>query len=338
LLLINQVANLELSCLHPFHPAVAETLQSLYRMLLILQQAGRAIQVLRVLAIREETIYGVVSPQNAHASWLVADAYLRHSTSVKKSDQYTNEDAYTDAKLASDWAQKALQIMSVLYGRNHELTYATHVTLDLALFCIEREEKIQEVKKEEEITRAEELARRLTCDYIASEDSSTGKEHCEHLEHSDQVQPSAPKSEAQECAIEDCSNDAKLLCPTCATIFTIPFGKRIQACENCGHFCTHVNLFRGLKPSDKLDPFGIMLDGIIEDFNASSPNMHVAGEMLPTTRASFSAKGLSNTRANTNSIEFYDANMRDVISKISDRHQHEWQPCTLCSKPRAAKQ
>ena len=154
---LDQVAHLELSCLHPFHPSVAETLRVLYRMHTILQQHAKAVQVLRVLVTRDEAIYGIVAGQTAHTRWLLADAFLRRSCAAI-TGTYTREDSYADALSAADWAEKAIQTMAVLYGRNHELTYAAHVTLDMAHFRVEREDRERERDRDKEIRLAEERA------------------------------------------------------------------------------------------------------------------------------------------------------------------------------------
>lgn len=350
---LRQASNLELSCLHPFHPSVAETFRAVYRMHMAVGQYGQAIQLLQVLAARDETVYGVVAPQTAHTSWLLADAHLRRSD-AELTRTYTCDDAFADAGRAADWAQKALQIMSVLYGRNHQLTYATHVTLDMAHFRVEHEEKRREDIKAAETERAEMIAKALVLNGGPSEGE---------ISRGSGAAPSAPpsppsdsldcvtKALAETSAVVDLTAEvtpgddveARVLCPGCATVFELKGTARIGACPSCRQFCTAANAFVEAKAGEEVDakdPFGLVLADIMKEHAASSPNMHLAGEMLPTGHGAplSCVKGLPKTRAATAPTAFYDANMRVAIAKIVDKHKHEWAPCDVCTRPRAAKQ
>jgi hypothetical protein len=363
---LRQASNLELSCLHPFNPSVAETFRAVYRMHMVVGQHGQAIQLLQVLAARDETVYGVVAPQTAHTSLLLADAYLRRSDS-KLTRTYTHDDAFADATRAADWAQKALQIMSVLYGRNHQLTYATHVTLDMAHFRVEHEEKRREEMRAAETNLAEQIAQDLTQNSGTSEPVDGSKisksetnsaispeeslviDKKNKYEQNDQSTSETTLTDEhysstlakEEAPSEDI--DARVLCPNCGNVFELEDSARIGACPSCKQFCTVEDAFVEAKAGDEAnakDHFGVVLANIMKDHAASSPTMHLAGEMLPTTHSAplVCSQGLAKTRAATASTSFYDANMRTAIAKIVDKHKHEWTPCDVCTRPRAAKQ
>lgn len=292
----------------------------------VLRQYGRAIQVLKILAIRDETIYGIVTPQTAHTSFLLADAYLRRSYGTISTD-YTNEESFEDAQWSSAWAQKALQIMSIVYGRNHELTYSTHVVLDMALNQIEREERTQEAAKAAAQLHAEEVAMALIA----------GVEYSPKVEDRDPNLSPRENIDADEADL----GSLKIQCSACATVGFIQSGLRIVSCSACGQFCTKNNKYIESRPGDRMmdseDAFGVVMSSIMADYSATSPTIHPPGEMLPSVQSPFSSQGVMLTRATTCSIDFYDGNMRESISKISQKHNHEWHPCTVCSKPRASK-
>jgi len=546
---LRQVANLELACLHPFHPSVAETLRACHRMHVVLEQHGKAVQVLRVLAARDELTYGLVAPQTAHTSWLLADALLTRShatqataspvattavtatnaavtaaasvaavapprsspqapllpspltrsTNTEKEEEEegisspTNDantkekedqkekvevDAsYRDACGAADWAQKALQIMAVLYGRNHELTYACHVTLDMAHFRMEHCEKRDEAEKAKETARCEAVATALTTTTTTTttteEEEEEEKRQCEDttttLNNSVLVDTNAAvaavntdsdlgveenavmpgkenkkknkknkkksrdkdkaardmemrklyegASERSAAAVTGDANDSSVSvlaleaaaakpmangahkgaaasggpgcqkdgtkntapaapsanpgglggssfspkpaecvdvqCPACATVTSLPAGKRLVPCPNCGQFCTALHKFvegvddggddyddegnRYNANNAVVDDFGVVLSGILKDCHNAFPQLHQPGDMLPTNPQPFSLAGLSPTRANTCGVNFFDANLRGAIGQISQDHREEWHPCDVCSAPRAVK-
>lgn len=372
------VANLELSCLHPFHPSVAETLRVVYRMHMVLQQYGKAIQVLRVLAVRDELCYGVVAAQTAHTSWLLADALLRRSTetpttaplppSSSSSGEHPpslaasdTEEAhsYKDASDAADWAQKALQVMAVLYGRNHELTYATHVTLDMAHFRMEwhvENNKRREQAQQLEMVAAEEAV--VAAGSSTEEEEKVGGGGCEKaraekeaasvaavskttMPAADGTAPStAPSTTA---ATQRPAKVLNLQCPTCATMTALPAGTRLIACSNCGHFCTALHECAEVNPENEsggalfADPFGAVMSGILKECHDALPLLHQPGDMLPTAPLPFSTAGLAPLRASTCGTDLYDTNLRSAVLKIAQAHREEWHPCDVCSAPRAAK-
>lgn len=288
------------------------------------------IQVLGVLVIRNESVYGVVSAQTAHSSWLLAEAYLNRAGSPLN-EVYTKVAASEDNVKALNWAQKALQISSVLFGRNHEMSFAVHVTLDMASFRVEHEERIQEAKRAAEDAQVAATAQSLICGISAGEFTVV---------------------EGTECAIAKAKielnferiqtkKDVKLQCPACASVFSLPTCSRIAACLNCGQFCTELHRFFEPSPNDKQiidDPFGVVLRNIVDDYESTNTVLHIAGEMLPQCLPEFSTSGVSRVRSVTATTGFYDANMRRAISKIVAKHNYEWQPCSVCSKERTQKQ
>jgi hypothetical protein len=298
----------------------------------IVNQHSNMIQILRVLVIRNESVYGVVSAQTAHSSWLLAEAYLNRASSPLN-EAYTNAAAAEDAVQSSNWAQKALQITSVLFGRNHEMTFAVHVTLDMASFRIENDERVQEAKRAAEQARALETANSLISGaslgesvvFDGTEGSSTSK----------------VESEFTPTALIETEKEMQLQCPVCASVFFLAANSRIVACSNCGQFCTELHRFKKPSPNDKPvaeDPFSVVLSKIVSDYESTNTNFHVAGEMLPNELAQFSTSGTSSVRAVTATKRFYDGQMRQAITQIVAKHNYEWQPCSVCSKERAAKQ
>jgi hypothetical protein len=134
-----------------------------------------------------------------------------------------------------------------------------------------------------------------------------------------------------------------VLCPNCGNIFELEDSARIGTCPSCKRFCTVEDAFVEAKAGDEAnakDIFGVVLANIMKDHAASSPSMHLAGDMLPTTHSEplVCIQGLAKNRAATAPTSFYDANMRTTIAKIVDKHKHEWTPCDVCTRPRAAKQ
>ena len=114
-----------------------------------------------------------------------------------------------------------------------------------------------------------------------------------------------------------------------------------MACPSCGQFCTRNTIFVEIKTGDvnlESDVFGSILSSILQEVSAADPDIHAAGDMLPMKPAPFSLRGFPRTRASISSMAFYDPNMRSTISKIAVQHHQEWQPCSVCSMSRAAKQ
>ena len=340
---LRQVANLELSCLHPFHPSVVETLRVAYRMHNILQDHSKSIQLLRVIAVRDETIYGVVSPQTAHTSWLLADAFLkRAATDPAPTYSYSKELSVEDASQAASWAEKALQIASVLYGRNHELTYAIHVTLDMALFRVEHDEREKEMAVEQEM-KLLHLNAPPSEGHGAFEGTWAPAAESSKVQHLVEFGEHPVDSGADAKSLGDDNGVAAnihLQCPKCATVFSLTPGTRIKACTSCGHFCTERDLFIDPATTGATnDPFGEVLAGIMGDYADSVPFIHAAGDMLPVKPRPFSStEGLPGLRSSTAFMAFYDANMRTAIGKIAVQHQREWAPCEICTHPRSTKQ
>ena len=254
----------------------------------ILKQPLREIRVLRVLAVRDELVYGVVAPQTAHTCLLLANSYLDLSSNP------VGETGLEDAEQASTQAQKALQIMSVIYGRNHEITIAAHVLVDLAHFRVESIQRDGNIK------------------ITGTSDCTTSKE-----------------------AI---GVERTLQCSSCATVFELGKGSRIASCPECGRFCTENESYDGKgawEDEEEDEPFGNMLLCILDE---AQKQEHLAGEMLPCEPLPLASDMLPSKRALTCAMGFYDSNLREAIDKIQRKHEREWQPCVICSKPRASKQ
>jgi len=233
---------------------------------------------------------------------------------------------YSDAQSAANWARRATQIMAVLYGRNHELTYAANVTMDMAHFRIEREDREREAAYDQEMLHAEGLARQI----LDSEEPPAAAGACARLAAAPIVVGAGRGRQQQ------------LQCTACAQIFDLTPEQRIMRCPSCGTYCTHHGAFVEVKSSGVVDPekdaFGSIMSEIFLDWSSADPDVHVTGDMLPLKLPSFSLRGFPRTRAKTSSLDFYDANMRSTINKIAMKHSHEWQSCSVCAMPRAAKQ
>lgn len=263
-----KVLHLELSCLHPFNPSVIETMRCLHRMYEILEEYEQYIKLLRIIVLHDEVIYGVVSSETAHSSRLLSIAYLNLS--------YTSN-SLEHVELAMKNIIKSQHIMSVIYGRNHEVTMSTYLTLEMTH---NRLEYLQSLKVEKD----------QQSDDIELFESKVKEEDDNDLEttSTNTVSSSTATSLTATSSVDKANNETVLLCPACGTKFNLPFGSRLAPCTECNQYCTELNAYvvqtidetQSSVPKE-IHPTIILLDSVLSMLETIESAAHQGGQTLP---------------------------------------------------------
>lgn len=319
---MKQVLAMELSSLHPYHGAVAESLRVLGSMLMVLGDMDLAVRVLKLLYVRSEAVYGFVSATTASVAWLITTAYQQWISKLATPhgvDAAVLEQARVHATASTYWAERTLSIRSVLYGRNHEVTYTANVAMEIAHGQLDRIDLQLDECRRTDVQQARDSA--LAVIHGTGEVETT---------------PAQPKGAAPAA-----NRNLRLRCPNCASECDLPSGTRLLECPHCGHFLTevHVATVAGAENDAPSSAFAWLLEDLEAALHGGSPpEERVQLKLAPQHQRRWHTAEIPSQRVAVRGTNLLDPALQKVVDDLAKRHEHRWKPCVVCSTPQAKKQ